>query len=130
MVIARIKCAFTAKSRKADLCNMQNRSRTCGMNGCYPRHYPKNPSYQINGSEVRFNPQCRQNHKTAAGSFKLHLRALAFGIIPGMLSYPDIPQKQRSLFFDVLWSCGQRHLGIEEGFWALLACKSAEPTRR
>ncbi len=41
------------------------------------------------------------------------LRVLDFGIIPGRLSYLGFPQKQRSLFFDVWWTCGKGHHGIE-----------------
>jgi hypothetical protein len=44
------------------------------------------------------------------------------------MSPKDSPEP--SGFFDVRLDCGQRHLGIERGFWVLLADKSTEPSRR
>jgi hypothetical protein len=75
-------------------------------------------------------PSARKIKKTELDSIKKQYRALGFGIICGMLSFGNIPQRQRSLFFDVRLVCGQRHLGIEKGFWLLLAYKSDKPSRR
>ena len=44
-------------------CVINSSGDTIVVSGFNPRHYPKDRSYQINGSEERFNPQCQQNQK-------------------------------------------------------------------
>jgi len=48
--------------------------------------------------------------------FQLAPASISFWDHTGMLSYPDIPKKQRSLFFDVWGFCAKGTLGLKKAF--------------
>jgi len=97
------------------------------LNDSDPKQDFNQHSQYTGGTEGCFNPKCLQNQKTVAGSIKKQCRALGFGIICGMLSMHYPPKASDICFFDVRLVCGQGHLGIEKGFWVLLAGKPEPP---